>query len=229
MNFELNKKHLSECILEHLVNGVGVRGGLETILLRQIKDMMPSEPSDRYVAYIKNALIPHREAVFRRGIELYRKLDHPNFGDYFDEMAHLAVHDLSKFSKEEAVYAEVDFDRFDDNPPDVMRRFSVARAHHKRKNAHHPEYWMAPQRDGSVKVLDMEPMYVWEMISDWWGVGDVYGEPMVDYLKKHLDKYVFSENTATMVAEMLRMGFGWDAHCFVLDPKKCFYHVTVYW
>jgi hypothetical protein len=75
-------------------------------------------------------------------------------------------------------------------------------------NAHHPEYWLSVERNGSTTALPMPSIYVGEMISDWIGASKSYGTDFKEWLPKNLPQFLWHPYTANLAAEYLsKMGF----------------------
>ena len=75
-------------------------------------------------------------------------------------------------------------------------------------NPNHPEYWLNPTRNGSLKPLDMPKIYVLEMVADWIGAGKTYGDEIDTWLPGNLHTFKWSVGTATEVKTLLEyMGF----------------------
>lgn len=71
-------------------------------------------------------------------------------------------HDLSKFSPEEAnAYANYFWEKTKSEK--VLKEFKEAAKLHKKRNPHHPEYWM----DENKQTTNMPLIYIVEMVCDW--------------------------------------------------------------
>ena len=46
---------------------------------------------------------------------------------------------------------------------------------HQKRNSHHWQWWIVPEKDGTLKVLEMSHNAVREMICDWVGAGKAQG------------------------------------------------------
>lgn len=142
--------------------------------------------------YFKDTVIPHKIAVYHAGMDLCA---HKNFedilrsGDREQFQWNLIVHDLSKFSANEAFgYAGYNFK----NPSAKSKpAFEAAWHHHKMNNPHHPEYWLNPNRSGELEPIAMPDIYILEMIADWVGAGKVYGSTIEEWLPKNISKFKF--------------------------------------
>lgn len=55
------------------------------------------------------------------------------------------------------------------------KAFDFAWLLHQKINKHHWQWWVLPEDEGGVKVLEMEERYVKEMICDWWGASTTQG------------------------------------------------------
>jgi hypothetical protein len=129
---------------------------------------------------------------------------------------HLWLHDLSKFSSQEAIgYALHDFK----NPQDATRvAFEDAWHHHKMNNPHHPEYWLNPNRGGVLEVRPIPMIYLVEMMADWIGAGRTYGKTLEEWLPQNLHHFRFHTLTVIHVTELLK-AIGQDVYS---DGKTVF-------
>lgn len=158
--------------------------------------------------YFDNILIPHKINVYNAGLHLSKESWFKEYCNYkvdLDEyLDNLWLHDLSKFSANESFgYA---FNDFTKDAPSL--EFKYAWQHHKVMNPHHPEYWLNPTRNGSLKPLDMPKIYVLEMVADWIGAGKTYGDEIDTWLPGNLHTFKWSVGTATEVKTLLEyMGF----------------------
>lgn len=156
-------------------------------------------------AYFKKTVIPHKIAVYRAGIYLYKEIQ--GFGLlYNNNIPHindfkrlLVLHDLSKFSNNErSGYMKHDF-----KSEHLDLHFEMAWNHHKKNNPHHPEYWMSVNKSGEVLVLPIPAVYCLEMVADWIGAGQVYGNKLEDWLPENLPKFAFHPATVTKLESIL--------------------------
>lgn len=80
--------------------------------------------------------------------------------------------------------------------------FDFAWLLHQKRNRHHWQWWILPEDDGGLKVLDMPDYCRKEMLADWRGAGRAQGTPDVYawYIKNghrmslHPDTRVWIEN-----------------------------------
>lgn len=114
------------------------------------------------------------------------------------------IHDLSKFLPSEFLpYAFHDFDKERDStgyykPTDTGdRAFDFAWLLHQKRNKHHWQFWVLPEDDGGIKVLEMPDKYRKEMLCDWRGAGKAqgYGDNTRDWYKKNKNKMQLHPNT----------------------------------
>ena len=55
--------------------------------------------------------------------------------------------------------------------------FDFAWLLHQKRNKHHWQWWVLPEDEGGIKVLEMQEPYRTEMLCDWRGAGRSYGTP----------------------------------------------------
>lgn len=154
-------------------------------------------------------LIAHVEAVKEAG----RRLGVPE--------VQLAVHDASKWSKEEfGAYAEYFSEGRDESPVDTQQaisdRFAQAWLHHIHWNEHHWQHWMFADgwspKNSQVEngVLRMPENFALEMIADWMGASYVYTGSwnMSAWLRTNVPRIRLHSLTARYVTdELLQLGY----------------------
>ncbi len=142
------------------------------------------------MSYFETVVIPHKINVYQAGIDLTQKewfKNHLKGWDYEDFIYNLWVHDLSKFSANEAFgYA-----MYSRETGHGKEGFELAWHHHKMNNPHHPEYWLNPNRLGELEPLPMPTIYIFEMIADWIGAGKTYGSTIEQWLPDNFHKFNF--------------------------------------
>ena len=100
------------------------------------------------------------------------------------------IHDLSKFRLDEFVpYARYFYNR---DGTAIQRRddtgyykptntgdqaFDFAWLLHQKRNRHHWQWWVLPEDEGRVKILEMSDVARREMLADWRGAGRAQGTP----------------------------------------------------
>jgi hypothetical protein len=151
--------------------------------------------------YFKKTVIPHKIAVYQAGLELSRSPkinEHLSNQDKEDFLRNLWLHDISKFSANEAFgYA-----MYNRKTGYGEKGFELAWHHHKMNNPHHPEYWLNPNRSGELEPLPMPNIYILEMIADWIGAGKTYGSSLEEWLPENINNFKFKP--IAKVAEMIR-------------------------
>ena len=92
------------------------------------------------------------------------------------------IHDLSKLKPSEFFpYANYFYGRPRDKtgyykPTDTGDKdFDFAWLLHQKRNRHHWQWWILPEDDGGIKILDMPLKYRKEMLCDWRGAGKAQG------------------------------------------------------
>tara|TARA_Y100000310_G_scaffold76221_2_gene72641 strand:- start:1445 stop:1930 length:486 start_codon:yes stop_codon:yes gene_type:complete len=82
--------------------------------------------------------------------------------------------------------------------------FDLAWLHHQKLARHHWQWWVLPEDDGGVKVLEMPDKYLKEMICDWKGAGKAQGTPnTLTWYRKNKDKMMLGETTRKQVEEVI--------------------------
>lgn len=117
----------------------------------------------------------------------------------------LYSHDVTKYDPEE--YEAYDRFFYGQRNEKVIDEFDKAWLHHQRLNDHHWQYWVLHNDDPNegVKVLDMPPDAIIEMVCDWWSFcfkrGDLRG--IFSWYDSHKDYIMLSENTRKEVEYIL--------------------------
>ena len=117
------------------------------------------------------------------------------------------IHDISKFSPDELIpYANYFYGKNKKNPRDKTgyykptdtgdEAFDFAWLLHQKRNKHHWQWWVLPEDDGGLKVLEMPERYRREMLADWRGAGQAQGTPNTKaWYEANKDKMQLGENT----------------------------------
>ena len=99
------------------------------------------------------------------------------------------MHDLSKFLLDEFIpYMNYFYGKKDS---DIKRgrdetgyykpgstgdsKFDFAWLLHQKRNRHHWQWWILPEDEGGIKLIEMSDKYILEMICDWIGAGKAQG------------------------------------------------------
>jgi hypothetical protein len=66
------------------------------------------------------------------------------------------------------------------------KAFDFAWLLHQKRNKHHWQWWILPEDEGGVKILEIQEPYRTEMLCDWIGAGKAQGKfsPSDDYLQE---------------------------------------------
>jgi len=109
------------------------------------------------------------------------------------------LHDLSKFLPSEFIpYSNYFYGNNNDihrgrnitgyyKPTDTGdKAFDFAWLLHQKRNRHHWQWWILPEDEGGIKLLEIEEPYRTEMLCDWIGAAKAQGKfsPEDDYLYK---------------------------------------------
>lgn len=161
----------------------------------------PPEIAEQIFDYFKTVVIPHKINVLEEGRFLLDKIS-KNWGNFSTYVVNdlLYIHDLSKFSLEEAIgYSQHDF-----KSDSIDYAFEQAWHHHKMNNPHHPEYWLNPNREGMPEPIEMPMKYIIEMVADWLGAGKTYGKSIEEWLPGNLHKFLFHPMTTNNLSNVLK-------------------------
>lgn len=176
-----------------------------------------NEKQTEYINYIES----HRERV-KAAYEKYfvplidKELDLQSCSnEEFQEALKSAINNIN--SHDDSKYSDIEFEPYrvrfyptteekellknSDYLNQQQENFLEAWTHHYKNNPHHPKYWI--KEDGTI--IDMELVYIIEMICDWASFGD----DTVDwYQNKAIDeKKAMSVRTKEIVEELLGILF----------------------
>lgn len=162
------------------------------------------EQESRYEDYIKNHVKNVWDA-FNEFTSIFIKVFPEVFNndDIRKQLArNIAIHDNSKYDANE-FYAYAN--RFypikgnDCNPEDP--KYKLAWLHHIHNNPHHPEHWVYWD-NGKDIILDMQDIYIIEMLCDWEAMSMYFGTKTIDYYREHgLKDHPFSGRTKRKLEE----------------------------
>lgn len=91
--------------------------------------------------------------------------------------------------------------------------FDMAWLHHQKWNDHHWQWWILPEDEGGVKVMDMSMVAMMEMISDWAGAGRaISGETNPwNWYEQNRDKMQLSQTTKDAIHIMMMHWYNRDS------------------
>lgn len=124
------------------------------------------------------------------------------------------LHDLSKFRLSEfKAYADYFFEPYTTNERKAEKKyyFDIAWLKHQNRNPHHWHHFISVDYEGEIKVLDMPPEFVQEMVCDWRAAGKAKGtangsiEGAKLYYLQHKDHMRLSVDTRCMVEDLLHV------------------------
>jgi hypothetical protein len=118
------------------------------------------------------------------------------------------LHDLSKFLPSEFFpYANYFYGK---NTPKTDKDFDFAWLLHQKKNKHHWQFWVLPEDNGGIKILDMPNNYILEMLCDWTGAGKALNSKISvkDWYLENKHKMQLSETTRLKVELLLKIKGG---------------------
>ena len=87
------------------------------------------------------------------------------------------------------------------------KEFDFAWLLHQKRNRHHWQWWILPEDDGGLKILDMPGKYIDEMICDWQGAGKAQKSTLTtsEWYNKHKDKMQLSRITQDQLEMRLHL------------------------
>lgn len=84
--------------------------------------------------------------------------------------------------------------------------FDFAWLLHQKRNRHHWQWWLLPEDNGGLKVLEMTEKYRCEMFCDWLGAGKAQrnGVPVWTWYEANKDKMQLHRTTQELLEIMIR-------------------------
>jgi hypothetical protein len=82
--------------------------------------------------------------------------------------------------------------------------FDFAWLLHQKRNRHHWQWWVLPEDNDGVKVLDIPTRYRKEMLADWRGAGKAQGTPDTQvWYRKNKDKMMLHPDVRNWIEDKL--------------------------
>ena len=125
------------------------------------------------------------------------------------------THDLSKFLPDEFIpYANFFYGKkkvIRDKtgyykPTDTGdKAFDFAWLLHQKRNPHHWQWWILPEDEGEIKLLEMPYKCLLEMICDWRGAGKAqgYGDNTKEWYLENKNKMQLGDETRKQIEKIL--------------------------
>ena len=164
--------------------------------------MTYNESKKMYLKYINEHINNVKKSYELYGKQLCYALDIPI---YKLEIA-VRTHDASKLQEEEfEAYRQYFYTA--DGEEKNKDLFNLAWNHHQKVNKHHPEYWVMIDNDieGNIKILDMDNLYIAEMLLDWSAMKMKFGGSNKQYWFDNRDKKLLSENTKRKIDKIIEI------------------------
>jgi hypothetical protein len=126
-----------------------------------------------------------------------------------DDLYSLAlIHDKSKWSIYEYDGYRKHFNPVDNTEkedPNTKIEYDRAWLHHMNTNPHHPEYWIMRDNYDGVRPIEMERVYIAELILDWASVGMIFNNNPYKWFiknKKYYKEYL-APNTYNIIEKIV--------------------------
>ena len=82
--------------------------------------------------------------------------------------------------------------------------FDFAWLLHQKRNKHHWQFWLLPEDEGGMRILEMPVKYRKEMLADWRGAGRAQGKPdTTAWYAKNRARMILGTETRRWVEEQL--------------------------
>ena len=164
--------------------------------------MITDEMIDKYDEYLHNHINAVKTAfdwLVTNISELFVEYDADVLG------AVMASHDMSKWEDEE-YFAYCEYFYGEHKGEDwVQTDFDYAWLHHQHNNPHHWQHWLLREDDGGNKALEMDYLYVIEMVCDHWAFSWVKGNlyEIFDWYANNKAKMILHPNTQELYESIL--------------------------
>lgn len=157
-------------------------------------------------------------ANVKRMYEIYGKDLCDRLKVSYDRLGELIKdHDESKYSKDEfegfRIYYYPTLEEESDIELRGLRKnqYNAAWLHHLRNNAHHPEFWIYVDENGTNQCHPMDPIHVAEMILDWAGMGVFFKKTAYEYWNDNVHAKPLHNSTRDLVDSVIDI-FKEDKH-----------------
>ena len=164
--------------------------------------MITEQMIDRYDEYLHkhiNAVKTAFDWLIINLPELFKDYDADVLG------AVISSHDMSKWDDEE-YFAYCEY-FYGENKKEgwVQTDFDYAWLHHQHNNPHHWQHWLLREDDGGTKPLEMDYLYVIEMVCDHWAFSWVKDNlyEIFDWYDKNKSKMVLHPDTQELYETIL--------------------------
>ena len=164
--------------------------------------MITDEMIDKYDEYLHkhiNAVKTAFDWLIVNLPELFKNYDSDILGTV------ISSHDMSKWDDEEYfAYCEYFYGEHKDEDW-VQTDFDYAWLHHQHNNPHHWQHWLLREDDGGTKPLEMDYLYVIEMVCDHWAFSWVKDNlyEIFDWYDSNKTKMVLHPNTQELYESIL--------------------------
>ena len=163
--------------------------------------MINDEMRDRYDDYLQkhiNAVKIAFDWLTTNLPELFKGYDSDVLGSI------IGHHDNSKWDDEE-YFAYCEYFYGESRTQEVEDNFDYAWLHHQHNNPHHWQHWLLREDDGGTKALEMDYIYVIEMICDHWAFSWVKGDlfEIFNWYDQNKSKMILHPNTQSLYEDIL--------------------------
>jgi len=86
------------------------------------------------------------------------------------------------------------------------KAFDFAWLLHQKRNKHHWQWWILPEDEGGIRILDMPLKYREEMLCDWRGAGRAqgYGDNTKDWYEKNKNRMLLNNKTRDYIEKRIK-------------------------
>ena len=148
------------------------------------------EQNEKYNEYVHTHCANVIKAFDKYGKQILDIMGNPSLIDNLYNLA--LIHDKSKWSIYEYDGYRKHFDPIDnDEKNDLLAKheYDLAWLHHMNHNPHHPEYWIMRDNNDGIRSIEMDRVYIAEMILDWISVGMAFNSNPLIWLTKNKKYY----------------------------------------
>jgi hypothetical protein len=118
----------------------------------------------------------------------------------------ISVHDESKYSDVEfngyrAYFYPIDFEK--ENTQYNKDHYDFSWNAHQKNNPHHWQYWILIEGENDFKILDMQYIYIVEMLCDWAAMSLKFNDTPSEFYDKNKNRIIISADTRKCVERLL--------------------------
>ena len=172
-----------------------------------IKNKLVTDFSGKAGEYDKY-IIEHQKNVLKAWYEfnthIMDVMEELSVEDMEKVFSNIKYHDESKYSAEEFEPYRNWFYPVDGEEKNKLA-YDRAWLHHQANNPHHWQYWVNINDDGSMEAIEMDEIYLAELICDWIGMSYKFHNNPYDFYNERKDGIILAPLTRKKLETLLEM------------------------